>query len=52
MDKHSFYHSLFIVAFKGNMPLVASHSLDSYEKPLAEFNYETARGIKILGVRV
>ncbi len=51
-DKHAFYHSLIIVSFKGGMPLVASHSLDGYEKPLAEFNYNIARGIKILGVRV
>lgn len=51
-DGSTYYHCLIVVGFKGRMPLVASHSIDSYEKPLAEYNYARARGIRILGVRV
>ena len=49
---NTFYHTLIVVSFKGKMPLLASHSIDVYEKPLADFSYEKARGISILGVRV
>lgn len=51
-DRSTYYHSLIVVGFKGAMPLVASHSFDSYQKPLADYDYVRARGIHILGVRV
>ncbi len=48
----TYYHNLIIVGFHGSTPLVASHSIDSYGKPLTSYDFKKARGIKILGVRV
>ncbi len=46
-----FYHALIVVAFKDDVPLVASHTLDAFGKPLSAYNYVKAVGVKILGVR-
>ena len=45
-----FYHSLLIVE---TMPqiLVASHTNDAFERPLSSYTFDTARFIKIDGVR-
>lgn len=47
-----FYHCLMVVGFLGREPLVSAHTFDVYEKPLSAYDYEIARGIKILGVRI
>lgn len=46
-----FYHTLIVVEFDGNVPLVASHTLNAYAKPLSDYSYVRAVGVKILGVR-
>ncbi len=47
-----FYHTLVIVGFEGDEPLVAAQSDDAYDRPLSGYTYEFLRYIKILGVRV
>lgn len=47
-----FAKTLIIVGFNRKIPLVATHSKDAYKKPLTEYNYKTARGVHVLGVRV
>ena len=46
-----FYHTLIVVGFDSGVPLVASHSFNSYAKPLSAYSYLRAVGVKILGVR-
>lgn len=43
-----FYHSLLIVGFRGGMPLVAAHSDDHLDRPLADYRYG---GLRVIGVR-
>lgn len=43
-----YYHSLLIVGFRGGMPLVAAHSDDHLDRPLAEYNYS---GMRVIGIR-
>jgi len=50
-----FYHSLFVVG-AGNVPSpdnirVATHTADSFDRPLGSYLYEQARGLHIEGVR-
>lgn len=47
-----FYHTLLIVGFEGEDPLVAAQTDDAYRRPLSTYSYDYARFIKILGVRV
>lgn len=46
-----FYHSPVVVAVKNGIIFVAAHSSDAFNRPLASYSYEQARGIHILGVR-
>ena len=47
-----FYHTLLIVGFEGEDPLVAAQTDDAYARPLSTYTYDFSRFIKILGVRV
>ena len=47
-----FYHTLLVVAFEGDEPLVAAQTDDALERPLSTYTYDFSRNIKILGVRV
>ncbi len=55
-DGKIFGHSLIIVNIENNYSLygikIASHTLDSYNKPIAEYNYAKIRFIHIQGVRI
>ena len=46
-----FYHTLIVVGFEGNDPLVAAQTNDAYMRPLSTYSYDFARYIKIEGVR-
>ena len=46
-----FYHTLLIVGFDGDEPLVAAQTVDTYARPLSTYNYDYLRYLKILGVR-
>ena len=50
-DRDGFYHTLLIVGFDGDEPLVAAQTIDTYARPLSTYNYDYLRYIKILGVR-
>ncbi len=47
-----FYHTLLVVGFEGEDPLVAAQTDDAYARPLSTYTYDFSRFIKILGVRV
>ena len=47
-----FYHSCLVVGFRRGIPLVASHSLDAYNKPLTNYRFERIRYLHITGVNV
>ena len=47
-----FYHTLLVVGFEGEDPLVAAQTDDAYRRPLSTYSYDFARFIKILGVRI
>jgi hypothetical protein len=51
-NEDGFYHTLLVVGFDGEVPLVAAQTNDAYGKPLSEYEYDFARYIKILGVRL
>lgn len=46
-----FYHTLLIVGFDGEDPLVAAQTDDAIDRPLSSYTYDYERRIKILGVR-
>lgn len=46
-----YYHTLLIVGFEDDDILVAAQTDDAFRRPLSTYNYDTARFIKILGVR-
>lgn len=46
-----FYHTLIVVGFEGDDPLVAAQTNDVYMRPLSTYTYDFARYIKIEGVR-
>lgn len=50
-NSDGFYHTLLIVGFDGDEPLVAAQTVDTYARPLSTYNYDYLRYIKILGVR-
>ena len=51
-DTDGYYHTLLIVGFDGEDPLVAAQTDDAYARPLSTYSYDFNRFIKILGVRV
>lgn len=46
-----FYHTLIVVGFEGDDPLIAAQTNDAYMRPLSTYSYDFARYIKIEGVR-
>ena len=51
-DRDGFYHTLLVVGFEGEDPLVAAQTDDAYARPLSTYSYDFSRFIKILGVRI
>lgn len=51
-NESGFYHTLLVVGFDGDDPLVAAQTDDAYARPLSTYTYDFARYIKILGVRL
>lgn len=47
-----YYHTLLIVGYDGEDPLVAAQTDDAYGRPLSTYTYDFARFIKIDGVRI
>lgn len=47
-----YYHTLFIVGFEGDDPLVAAQTDNVYSRPLSTYTFDYLRYIKILGVRL
>jgi hypothetical protein len=47
----TFYHSLFIISVSGGEIYVATHSYDSFMRPLSSYIYENIRYIHIQGAR-
>ena len=46
-----FYHTLTVVGFSGGATLVASHSYDSFNRPLSSYSFEKIRCLHVLGAR-
>ena len=51
-SQDGFYHTLLVVGFEGEDPLVAAQTDDAFARPLSTYSYDFSRFIKILGVRV
>jgi hypothetical protein len=47
-----FYHTLLVVGFEGEDPLVAAQTDDAFRRPLSTYTYDFSRFIKIMGVRI
>lgn len=47
-----FYHTPVVVGFARGEPLFATHSYDSFNRPLSSWRYERIRCVHILNVRV
>jgi hypothetical protein len=51
-NEGGYYHSLLVVGFDGEDPLVAAQTDNAYARPLSTYEYDYSRYIKILGVRI
>ncbi len=51
-NEGGFYHTLLVVGFDGDDPLVAAQTDDAYARPLSTYTYDYARYIRIMGVRL
>ena len=51
-EGEGYYHSLLVVGFDGEDILVAAQTDNAYARPLSSYDYDYARYIKILGVRL
>ena len=51
-NEDGFYHTLLIVGFEEDDPLVAAQTDDAFARPLSTYDYDYSRYIKILGVRL
>ena len=51
-ESDGYYHSLLVVGFDGEDILVAAQTDNAYARPLSSYDYDYARYIKILGVRL
>lgn len=51
-NRDGFYHTLLVVGFEGDDPLVAAQTDDAYARPLSTYTYDFSRYIKIIGVRI
>lgn len=47
-----YYHTLLIVGYDGDDPLVAAQTNDAYMRPLSTYEYDYARYLHIEGVRI
>ena len=47
-----FYHTLLIVGYDGDDPLVAAQTDDAFARPLSTYTYDFSRILKIEGVRI
>ena len=47
-----YYHTLLIVGFDGDDPLIAAQTDDAYMRPLSTYQYDFSRYLHIEGVRV
>ena len=50
-NEDGYYHTLIIVGFDGEDPLVAAQTDNAYARPLSTYDYDYSRYIKILGIR-
>ena len=50
-NEEGYYHTLLIVGFDGEDPLVAAQTDNAYARPLSTYDYDYNRYIKILGIR-
>ena len=50
-DEEGYYHTLLVVGFDGEDPLVAAQTDNVYARPLSTYDYDYSRLIKILGIR-
>lgn len=51
-NEEGFYHTLIIVGYDGDDPLIAAQTNDAYMRPLSTYTYDYARYLHIEGVRV
>ena len=51
-QEEGYYHTLLVVGFNGEDILVAAQTDNAYLRPLSTYEYDYARYIKILGVRL
>ncbi len=51
-EADGYYHTLLIVGFEEDDPLVAAQTDPAFERPLSTYTYDYSRYIKILGVRL
>ena len=51
-NEDGYYHTLLIVGFEGEDPLVAAQTDNAFARPLSTYTYDYSRYIKILGVRL
>ena len=51
-EGEGYYHTLMIVGFNGDDPLVAAQTDDAFARPLSTYTYDYARYIAIDGARV
>ena len=51
-DGEGYYHTLRIVGFEGDDPLIAAQTDNALARPLSTYTYDFSRYIKILGVRL
>ena len=51
-EGEGFYHTLIIVGFEGDDPLVAAQTDNAFARALSTYTYDFSRYIKILGVRL
>ncbi len=47
-----YYHTLLIVGYDGDDPLVAAQTNDAFDRPLSTYTYDYARYLHISGVRI
>lgn len=50
-DTGDFYHTPVVVGFLGEVPLLAAHSYDTFDRPLTSYRFERLRCLHVLGVR-
>ena len=50
-NDEGYYHTLLVVGFDGEDPLVAAQTDNAYARPLSTYTYDYSRNIKILGIR-